>query len=80
MRTAVITGGAAGLGADIAHRLSSAGYRVGIFDLGAERVAEAAAKLQDGIGIETDITSPRQVPAAFAAFGETPETICSDNQ
>ena len=78
MRTAVITGGAAGLGADVAHRLSLAGYRVGIFDLGADRVAEAAAKLQDGIGIETDVTSPRQVAAAFDAFGETPDLLVNN--
>ena len=42
MRTAVITGGAAGLGADVARRLSEAGYRIGIFDLGAERVTQAS--------------------------------------
>ena len=42
MKTAVITGGAAGLGADVARRLSEAGYRVAILDLGSERVADAA--------------------------------------
>ena len=63
-------GGAAGLGADVARTLSEAGYRIGIFDLGAERVAEAASKLENAVGIEADVTSPDQVAAAFDAFGE----------
>ena len=78
MRTAVVTGGAAGLGADVAHRLSAAGYRVGIFDLGAERVAEAAEKLQGGVGIEADVSSPEQVAAAFKVFGETPDLLVNN--
>lgn len=72
MRTAVITGGAAGLGADIAQRLSEKGYRIGLFDLGADRVAKAAAALSNAVGIEADVSSPEQVTAAFAAFGDPP--------
>ena len=78
MKHAVITGGAAGLGADVARTLSEAGYRVGIFDLGAERVAEATSKLDNAVGIEADVTSPDQVAAAFDAFGEVPDLLVNN--
>ena len=78
MKHAVITGGAAGLGADVARALSKAGYRIGIFDLGAERVAEAASKLENAVGIEADVTSPDQVAAAFDAFGEVPDLLVNN--
>ena len=78
MKHAVITGGAAGLGADVARTLSEAGYRVCIFDLGAERVAEAASKLENAVGIEADVTSPDQVAAAFDAFGEVPDLLVNN--
>ena len=78
MKHAVITGGAGGLGADVARTLSEAGYRIGIFDLGAERVAEAASKLENAVGIEADVTSPDQVAAAFDAFGEVPDLLVNN--
>ena len=78
MRTAVITGGAAGLGADVARRLSEAGYRIGIFDLGAERVTRAASEMDNAVGIEADVTSPEQIAAAFEAFGETPDLLVNN--
>jgi len=78
VKHAVITGGAAGLGADVARTLSEAGYRIGIFDLGAERVAEAASKLENAVGIEADVTSPDQVAAAFDAFGDVPDLLVNN--
>ena len=78
MKHAVITGGAAGLGADVARTLSEAGYRIGIFDLGAERVAEAASELENAVGIEADVTSPDQVAAAFDAFGDVPDLLVNN--
>ena len=78
MKTAVITGGAAGLGADVARRLSEAGYRVALFDLGAERVAEAAAGLKNAVGIEADVTQPEQVTEALNALGETPDLLVNN--
>ena len=78
MKHAVITGGATGLGADVARTLSEAGYRIGIFDLGAERVAEAASKLENAVGIEADVTSPDQVAAAFDVFGEVPDLLVNN--
>ena len=74
----MITGGAAGLGADVARRLSEAGYRIGIFDLGAERAAQTACEIKNAVGIEADVTSPEQIAAAFEAFGETPDLLVNN--
>ena len=78
MKTAIVTGGAAGLGADIAKVLTDNHYRVGIIDLGADRVARAAAELPGAVGIEADVSSPEQVEAAFAAFGEVPDLLVNN--
>lgn len=78
MKTAIVTGGAAGLGADIAKVLTDNHYRVGIIDLGADRVEGAAASLPGAVGIEADVSSPEQVEAAFAAFGEVPDLLVNN--
>ncbi len=78
MKTAIVTGGAAGLGADIAKVLTDNHYRVGIIDLGADRVERAAAELPGAVGIEADVSSPEQVEAAFAAFGEVPDLLVNN--
>lgn len=78
MKTAIVTGGAAGLGADIAKVLTDNHYRVGIIDLGADRVERAAAALPGAVGIEADVSSPEQVEAAFAAFGEVPDLLVNN--
>lgn len=78
MKTAIVTGGAAGLGADIAKVLTDNHYRVGIIDLGADRVERAAAALPRAVGIEADVSSPEQVEAAFAAFGEVPDLLVNN--
>ena len=78
MKTAIVTGGAAGLGADIAKVLTDNHYRVGIIDLGADRVESAAAALPGAVGIAADVSSPEQVEAAFAAFGEVPDLLVNN--
>ena len=78
MKTAIVTGGAAGLGADITKVLTDNHYRVGIIDLGADRVERAAAELPGAVGIEADVSSPEHVEAAFAAFGEVPDLLVNN--
>ncbi|MDA9667070.1 SDR family oxidoreductase, partial [Luminiphilus sp.] len=70
--------GAAGLGADIAKVLTDNHYRVGIIDLGTDRVERAAAALPGAVGIAADVSSPEQVEAAFAAFGEVPDLLVNN--
>jgi NAD(P)-dependent dehydrogenase (short-subunit alcohol dehydrogenase family) len=63
---ALVAGGASGLGAATARRLTEAGARVTIADLNPERGAETAA----GLGarfVQADVTDGAQVEAAVAA-------------
>ena len=63
-KTAVVTGGAAGIGNATAEFLAKKGVKVALVDL-SDKVAEAAQKLGEGcIGIKADITDPAQVKSA----------------
>lgn len=63
--SAVITGGASGLGAAVARRLAGQGAKVALFDLN-EEAGEALAKELGGVFCKVDVTSDEQVDAAFA--------------
>jgi len=63
--SAVITGGASGLGAATARHLASHGVKVALFDLN-EAQGEALAKELGGIFCKVDVTSEDQVDAGFA--------------
>jgi NAD(P)-dependent dehydrogenase (short-subunit alcohol dehydrogenase family) len=62
--SAVITGGASGLGAATARRLAAQGVRVALFDLDAER-GEALAREIGGVLCRVDVTSEEAVDAGF---------------
>ena len=78
MKQAIVTGGAGGLGADIATRLDAAGYRVGVLDLTAETVAATAGNLSNGIGLVADVRDPVSIEQALADFGETPDLFVNN--
>jgi len=63
--SAVITGGASGLGAATARRLAAHGVKVAVFDLNAE-IGEALAKEIGGVFCQVNVTSSEEVDAAFA--------------
>ncbi len=63
--SAVITGGASGLGAATARRLAGHGVKVALFDLNAE-LGEALAQELGGVFCPVNITSSAEVDAAFA--------------
>lgn len=67
--SAVVTGGASGLGEAVARRLADAGVRVAVFDLNEER-GEGLARELGGVFCRTDVTSERDVDAAFAKARE----------
>ncbi|MFS0734924.1 SDR family oxidoreductase [Microbacterium sp. 1P10UB] len=74
-RTAVITGGARGLGYSLASALARQGVSIALLDLLPE-VAASAARLADETGAATtwatvDVTDAASVDAAFAAARET---------
>jgi NAD(P)-dependent dehydrogenase (short-subunit alcohol dehydrogenase family) len=64
--TAVVTGGASGLGAATARALADAGLKVAIFDLNEEAGRAMAADL-GGHFERVDVSDPANVSAAFAA-------------
>jgi NAD(P)-dependent dehydrogenase (short-subunit alcohol dehydrogenase family) len=64
--SAVITGGASGLGAATARRLAAQGVKVALFDLN-EAQGVALAKELGGVFCKVDVTSEADVDAGFAA-------------
>ena len=67
-KTAVVTGGANGIGWASASALAAGGARVWIFDLAREQPAEAGARL-GGDGLAVDVTSRESLDSAFARSG-----------
>ncbi|WP_321961375.1 SDR family NAD(P)-dependent oxidoreductase [Paraburkholderia sp. J7] len=68
-RTAVVTGGAGGIGRAIAARLQRDGHRVALWDLDGDAAAQVAATLPEGIsmGVRVDVTDETSVAAAMHA-------------
>jgi NAD(P)-dependent dehydrogenase (short-subunit alcohol dehydrogenase family) len=73
-QTAIVTGGASGIGAAVAERLAREGARVCLFDANAERLRAQAAQLAaGGLQVETavaDVTDESSVRSATAGFAE----------
>jgi 2-hydroxycyclohexanecarboxyl-CoA dehydrogenase len=65
-RTAVVTGGAGGMGSAISRDLASLGARVVVADINADGAAKVAADLPDGLALPVDLADPESV-AGFAA-------------
>lgn len=63
--SAVVTGGASGLGEATARRLAGHGVRVALFDLNEER-GEALAREIGGVFCKVNVTSSEEVDAGFA--------------
>ena len=81
-RTAVVTGGAAGIGLAVAKRLAQSGARVALWDRDARALAEAKLSLADGaITCELEVTDPAAVEAAARStaevFGRIDALVCS---
>jgi NAD(P)-dependent dehydrogenase (short-subunit alcohol dehydrogenase family) len=73
--TAIVTGGASGIGLAIAQRLSAEGAAVAIFDLGASAAVMAAEKIAAKgartIGLQVDVTDRAAINAAVAEVNDT---------
>ena len=81
-RTAVVTGGAAGIGLAIAQRLAASGARVSLWDRDREALLKAAATLGGGHDTQAlDVTGEADVARAIAstqsAFGRIDALVCS---
>jgi NAD(P)-dependent dehydrogenase (short-subunit alcohol dehydrogenase family) len=73
-RTAIVTGGASGIGLAISERLAADGHLVAIFDRDGAAARDAAAKIATGgataLGLEVDVTSRAQIDAGVASVRE----------
>ena len=75
--SALVAGGASGLGAAAVRHLHGAGARVVIADINAGQGEALAAELGDRSAfVACDVTEPAQVQAAIAAAGELRISIC----
>ena len=63
--TAVVTGGASGLGEGTARALAAQGVKVALFDMNAERGEQVASEI-GGVFCKVDVTSDTEVEAGFA--------------
>lgn len=70
-RTAIITGGASGIGLATARRLARDGARVAVLDLDGDAAERAAAELcedgADAVGLEADVSDRAQVDGAVSS-------------
>ncbi len=70
-KVAVITGGARGLGFQMAKALAAQGVRIGLLDLLSDVVGSAGQLAgTDAVGVTCDVTDPESVASAMAAVGE----------
>jgi 3-oxoacyl-[acyl-carrier protein] reductase len=67
-QTAIVTGGATGIGEAISKRLADAGATIAVADLNKEGAAQVAASLpNNSFGVEVDVSSSSSVKAAVDA-------------
>ncbi len=71
-RTAIVTGGARGIGLACAARITAGGGRVALWDRDMTRARQAAASLAGAIAVEVDVTDEGSINAAL---GETEARI-----
>jgi NAD(P)-dependent dehydrogenase (short-subunit alcohol dehydrogenase family) len=70
-RTAIVTGGASGIGLAIAERLTADGHAVAIFDRNGDAAVDAAATIGGStVGVTVDVTDRAQIDAGVAEVTE----------
>lgn len=65
-RTAIVTGGARGIGLACAAKITHGGGRVALWDRDPERAGQSAASLKGAVAISVDVTSEADVARALA--------------
>lgn len=65
-RTAIVTGGARGIGLACAAKITAGGGRVALWDRDPDRTKESAAALKGAVAVAVDVTSEADVAKALA--------------
>jgi 3-oxoacyl-[acyl-carrier protein] reductase len=65
-RTAIVTGGARGIGLACAAKIAAGGGRLALWDRDLDRAAQSAAALGNAIAVEVDVTSEKSLAEALA--------------
>lgn len=80
-RAAIVTGGASGLGKEVARRIIAEGGTAALWDVDADRLAEAQAETGATLVVALDVTDADAVAAAAAssaeALGRVDILVCS---
>ncbi len=69
-KTAVVTGGSAGIGYAIARRFASLGAKVILASREPQRLATAAQSIGNAVAIPTDVSDPEQVQQLFEGLSQ----------
>jgi len=77
-KSALITGAGSGLGAAIARRFASDGYRVAIVDVDEGAARSQAASLAEAVGFACDITDERAVETMLDSLGSVPDVLVNN--
>ena len=78
-KTAIVTGGASGIGRALAIRLAADGMKVGVADVHLDRLNELTGLLPHSMGLEVDVSAPEAMEVAARRFIEslgTPHVLC----
>jgi 2-dehydro-3-deoxy-L-rhamnonate dehydrogenase (NAD+) len=80
-RTAVVTGGAAGIGLAIAQRLAASGAKVSLWDRDSKALADSAARIEGAHTVQLDVANEmsvaRAVEETLAALQQIDALVCS---
>ena len=77
-KTAIVTGAASGIGAEIARTLAGSGYHVGIVDIRHEAAEATAATIEGSVALAANVTDEADVAAAYDAFGGIPDLVVNN--
>jgi len=78
MKTMMVTGAGAGIGAAIANAAATAGWRVVVCDIDGERAAAVAAKLPAAAGFQLDVSREADVERVLDALDVVPDALVNN--
>jgi len=78
MKSAIVTGGANGIGRVIVNQLAAEGWQVGILDLNVADVERDEKLPKNCVAISADVSDVNSVEKAIKQFGSTPDLLVNN--